>query len=310
MDNYTNNYADNFTGNRLDYYKPSGRAPAGGIVLTILLGIICGVILSAIYSVINYINPYVYLNVLLTFGFSILTGKILSFGIRKFQIRNIAVSIFISLVVFVIAYIAHWYFYLAVTLTDWETNSIFHFAIVAEYFGLLLQYPVDTLGLIHEINDAGWSLSGRSTGSGGLPIHGILLTIIWFLEAVILVFFIITTPLNVVRTPYSERQNRWMEKLPDRLIPFIQEPEAFKHALGINDFRALTLPLTEVELNLPSGDQRYASVSVYTDQADAYITVANTFLKVKKKKKQKSENVIVKHLRVPLGVLKDIGQQQ
>lgn len=55
--------------NPATHYEHSGKAPLGGILMTLVGGLVAGVVLGAIYGFLIYWNLFVYINALITLGF-------------------------------------------------------------------------------------------------------------------------------------------------------------------------------------------------------------------------------------------------
>lgn len=90
------------------HYQHSGKAPLGGVLLTLMGGITGGVILGAVYGFLIYWSPFVYVNAFITFGFGVglaaLVGALGAVG----KIRNTTVVTVVALIVALAAYYAHW----------------------------------------------------------------------------------------------------------------------------------------------------------------------------------------------------------
>ena len=46
------------------YYHPSGTAPIGGILTTVLIGVPAAFVIGGAYGAIAYYNPFIYINCL------------------------------------------------------------------------------------------------------------------------------------------------------------------------------------------------------------------------------------------------------
>ncbi|MDR2180005.1 MAG: hypothetical protein LBP21_06830 [Synergistaceae bacterium] len=297
---------------QLTCYRPSGIAPFGGVAATLVLGCASGVLLGAVYAFLNHHDPLVYLNLVLTLFLAYLIGWILSKGVRKFQVRNTLVAAVMGASVFAVTYFVHWFVYLATVLVDFETDSPYDIATIADVVLVLVQNPEDAWMLIQEFNREGvWTLTS-SSGTASDVIKGVPLTVIWIVEALILGYHAVKSPLEEAGKPYSERLGKWMEfKTLPTGIAFVENVENFKSAIARNDYSALTTLFSE-EANIPPQDRKtryrkYATVDLYPDPAEPYISVQNVTVKIKKKKEEVSTKNVIRYLKISPTVAQNIA---
>jgi hypothetical protein len=247
----------------------------------------------------------IYINILLAGIFGAALGWLLSACVRRFRIRSVAAAVIIAIVVFSAAYAVHWAFYISTVLVDFTDDfSSFDVKTIAEIAGSYLADPQDAIEMIVEINKNGvWSISGRSS-SGGTTVSGIALAAIWIAEAVFILYFVVKQPAEQAGKPYSERMDKWLDARElGAFVPFIEDKKAFQNALASGDFSALETPLPFQE----EGYTRYATVTLYSDPSEPYISVANTTVSVKKKKRDSSSSDVVKYLKISPSVAKNIS---
>jgi hypothetical protein len=109
------------------------------------------------------------------------------------------------------------------------------------------------------------------------------------------------------RKPYSERLGRWMTpRAMPAGIAFIDDVRRFKTAAAHNDYAALTTPLP-AEAEGEAGNLKYATVVLYDDPVDPYVSVDNVSIKVKRKKRNVATENIVKYLKIPPAVAQNIS---
>ncbi len=153
----------------LKKYKPSGRVnPVAPLVL--IAGLLLTLALSFLYAYLIKNNPFIYLSVFIYAGFVIGLAMITIFTISFGKIRNITVGILIGLVIGSTALYVSW----AVILPE----------IVGDMVSIrqLLSAPDQMWHLINFISRTGWySLFGTE-------IHGVLIWLIWGLEALGILF--------------------------------------------------------------------------------------------------------------------------
>ncbi|MDR1048159.1 MAG: hypothetical protein LBL51_00255 [Synergistaceae bacterium] len=292
---------DSFSTN-LNCYRPSGAFPPAGIA-AFFVGAAAGVLLAPVYAFANYHIPLVYLNVLLLWGFGLLLGWIVSWGVRKFHVRNPLAAAVMGVAVFAAAYSVHWFFYLATVLVDGMTDSPYDVEAIADFALALMKDPAEAWELLWALNEEGvWSLSGSSSSSN-LAVKGLELAAIWLGEALVLLFLAVKKPWEEAGKPYSERLDAWMEAkdLPVS-VAFVENREEFGRAVGRGDYSALTTPLP------PSEEVKYAKVRLYSDALDPCVSVENVSVTKKKKKETVSKKEVVRYLKISPTAASDISR--
>jgi hypothetical protein len=304
---------------QLTYYRPSGITPVPGAVATLVLSAVAGSLLGAVYAFVNHHDPWLYINVFLVVGFGFSLGWIVSLGVRKFRVRNVLVAAITGFLVFASAWITHWFFYVSTVIVDLNTDSSYDAATIVEMiveiaFGLMRD-PESMWEVILDLNREGlWSLAGSSGGDAGFAPQGIVLALLWGAEALVICYFSVKKPWNEASKPYSERLDRWMDPQTAPVpVAFIENVNDFKNAVSRNDYSALTTPLPS------AGDEenentKYATLDLYSDSFDSYVSVQNVSIKLKKKAKgrakKRKEDVtkkeIIRYLKIPSEVARTI----
>jgi hypothetical protein len=280
---------------RLAYYKPSGNAPLGGVIVTALVGTALGALAGALYGMVSYAVPFVYVNLLLAVFLGIGLGAVAAKCLTAFHIRNVKFAAAAGFVVFISAYVTHWFFYLAVYGISKLSEIPGVFEIARHFF----ENPGDAWDGVKSVNDIGWSVSG-SPGRGGTTVNGWLLWAVWAAEAALIGYLSLSASVRQARAPYSERRGMWMDavELPKHAA-FIENAAAFRESLSRGDYGALMTPLdTRSAPSEPSGE-KYAEVTIYPDSWDPYLSVSNITVKARKKKSDMSVENVVKYLKVP-----------
>ena len=292
---------DNFSSS-LNYYHPSGVFPLAGIA-ALFAGCAGGAVLGAVYAFVNHHMPLVYLNVLLLCGFGFSLGWLGSWGVRKSRVRSASAAVVMGAVIFLTAYVSHWFFYISTVLVDWETDSPYS---VMTVFNLALDFmrdPGESWEVIQGLNEEGvWSISklGSSSSRSRFEPKGLVLAAIWLIEALFLMYPAVKRTWEEACKPYSERQGEWMK--PQELpvpIAFIEDPEEFKKAVDRGDYSMLTA-------QLPPSDEdvlKFANVCLYSDALESYVSVKNVSV-TNKKKKETDE--VVRYLKISPQTAADI----
>jgi len=298
---------------QLTYYRPSGITPVPGAVATLVLSAVAGSLLGAVYAFVNHHDPWLYINVFLVVGFGFSLSWIVSLGVRKFRVRNVLVAAITGFLVFAAAWITHWFFYVSTVIVDLNTDSPYDAAAIVEIAFDLMRDPESTWELILELNREGlWSLAGSSGGE--LAPQGIVLALLWSAEALVLCYFSVKKPWDEASRPYSERLDRWMDpQTAPAPVAFIENVDDFKNAVSRNDYSALTTPLPSA-VDEENENTKYATLDLYSDSFDSYVSVQNVSIKLKKKAKgrakKRKEDVtkkeIIRYLKIPSEIARTI----
>ena len=193
-------------------YKHSGKAPVGGMLLTLVGGLIAGLVLSVIYSFLIFWIPFVYINFFVTFGFGLLIGVAVG-SIAKFgKIRNTGVVAMLALGVAIIAYYAHWVAWIEFAADTRITEP-----------GALWQF-LSTLATLGAWSIFGWTPTGFAMWA------------IWGVEAVMIVGLGTFSAMGIIDIPFCEDTGQWAkdEKLAVRFktVGDAASPESPMSLLG------------------------------------------------------------------------------
>jgi len=185
------------------HYQHSGKAPIGGVLLTLIGGLIAGALLGAIYGFLIFWSPFVYINAFITFGLGVaLATAVGSLG-KLGKMRNAAVLTVIALLIAIIAYFVHW--------VVW----------VERMTGTLLLQPDQMWAFLATINVLGpWSIFGWTP-------TGAALWAIWGIEALVIVGMGTVSAHGVIDIPYCEETKQWTTEsiLPERFVPLDGVPK-------------------------------------------------------------------------------------
>lgn len=232
------------------YYRHSGQAPFGGVLLTLAGGVATAVILGAIYGFLIFWIPFIYINFFVTFGFAlVLATAVGSLGMLG-KIRNMSVLTVVALLVVLVAYYVHW--------------SVWVGRMVEEQ----VTAPAELWAFVTTINMIGpWSIFGWTP-------NGFSLWFIWLLEAVMIFGIGIIAARSVIDVPYCEVTRQWTTEsiLPDHFMPIeasasIESPLALMRAL--QPVSESPNAYTEVSIATADGsDLRCVSVASVTIEQD------------------------------------------
>lgn len=175
---------------RVDYYRPSGRAPLWGALLALIVAAISATALGAVYGYATAKIPFVYLNFVLTLGFGISLGFLVGLGTHLGKVRSTALSLFIAVCAALYSQYAQWavWFY------------------VSGRSATLAIEPFQLWQRLVEVNGQGaWHL-------GSWRPLDLWLWIVWGLESATVVICAVLLPtLTTATTPFCERCRRWID---------------------------------------------------------------------------------------------------
>ncbi|MEM6722947.1 MAG: hypothetical protein AAF598_02855 [Bacteroidota bacterium] len=266
------------------HYQESGRINIGRLGLGLLILILACLVLGYVYSMLIHFIPLIYFTFFVTVGFGISLAFCFKFTMHLIKNRNEATRYILVLATLFFATYFQWVGFVASVILEGYPNPI-------EYLNstMLFLNPVGLFALIGEINTYGtWGI-----GSAGTPINGAILAIIWLAEIIIIGFPLVMAALNYEVNPYSEKLNKWYDKLTIN-----------------DDFEAVTTTKT-VESNLnegvleallalkPGNAFRHSKVHLHflEGEDDQYLSIDRVYIETGKNDKVNT-TPIVKNYRI------------
>ncbi len=262
------------------YYKPSGKFTPTSLLLFAITSIIALPVLALLYSYCIWYIPFVYINFLITIGFGLGTGLLISnLAIKIGKVRNPMIGFLLGAIGGGIALYFNWAIWVDLVINSSETYGNSRIGVTVstieflQVFSLASQ-PGVLLEFIKEIGTYGtWGLKGN-TVSGGF------LYFIWIVEALITIGVAAILPWYKARTPFCELGNCWFteKELPafewiDNPAEVVKDLEAEKPAL----FSGLTV-IDDPEV------EGHSIFTVYTSGfGKAYLSIDNKTAKKNKK---------------------------
>lgn len=154
------------------YYQPSGRVPFLGPVVAVVIGGILIAVFALLYAAALVYNPSAYLGIALPIFYGAAAGGVVSALGRRFKIRNATVLAGLGTAMAMGGYLLSW--------IPWVWITLCHLGSEVDVIAVL--YPpslLDILGLLYE--NGAWSI-----GSSGGAVSGLMLALVWLLEAIII----------------------------------------------------------------------------------------------------------------------------
>lgn len=250
-------------------YKAQNNSNPIYTLMGFLFIFIISIFLGWLYSLTNLI-PIIYLNFLPTIGLGLAIALSIQTAGKLFKITTRKMRFYLTIFSLIIVYYSHWVAFILFIVT----GSIPNLMEFINYFF----YPQNFFSTIAEINKIGaWSFGTMNT-----PVNGMILTIVWIIEALIIFFIAIRYTLIFPENPFSEKFNKWYTKLTldydfdsfyteEKIIANLKEQ-------GI-----------ELILNTEKGlAYKHSKVSIFylKNEENQYLSIDNIFIEVRNKSKR------------------------
>ena len=262
------------------FYSHSGKFGVQGPLLAIVAAFVLGYPLGIAYAYLVRWIPFIYLNFLVTAGYSIAFGFLTALLMKFGKVRSGPAALATGLVVGFVALYGNWngYLFMLVKGAAWlfDPGQIF------SAMKILLK-------------EGAWSI-GRSSST---PVTGLPLAVVWLVEAGIIVGVTALMSYGAVgKTPFCETHGCWLdeEKTWDKLDAFTRPDHLAAFQNGD------IAPLEEALPRVPASG-RFARLTLkHSSKCDDFcaFSIANVTLTVDKDGKQVEEvDEVLTNLWVP-----------
>ncbi len=290
-------------------YQPSGKFSLRTFPIW-LAGILATVGLAYIYQ--NFLRwiPWIYVNVLLTAAMGLVLGWVAAQVVRLGSVRSRFLAIVIGLSLVGCGVGAKYFFQyrgmLRAATTEWMRQQNLPAAQRAE-----VQWAIaEDLTFARHLQfraDQGWNI-GRG-GRRGAPIQGVLVYLIWAIEAGVIGYFALRMPYRQAGEPFSESRDTWASESELVMTLPITEPamvEKILAATRIDDLLDLPIPKTD-ESN------QFAMYTVHSipgdEMEDAYLSVnLATWIVNNQGEPQKTEKPLVRYAILPVALRRQLAE--
>lgn len=240
------------------YYKPSGKVNSISILYLLLAIFIAIPILDFIYTYAILYIPIIYLNFLCVAGVAFALGFIANFVIGMGKVRNILVAILFGLLVGIAGLYVSWIIWLS---HHFETP---YMTFVTDFEAL-----INAVGYANQ--QGTWGI-GRSGGS----VDGVMLTIVWIIEAIAMVGFPVFFAYSKAGEPFIENDDSWAEVTAIGPFEFITNKEKLKQQLETKNYE----PVVNMPIATSETDASHSIFNLYhaENRAQAkefYLSVSN-----------------------------------
>lgn len=193
-------------------YRHSGKFGAHGPLLALAFAMVAGFPLGYAYAYLTQWIPFIYFNVIATFGYGVVFGVVCGKLMKYALVRNNAIALLTGFAAGLIVLYLAW---------NGHVHSTFQDAPI-------FCSPREIYYAAQQLYEHGsWGLHSDA------PLTGVLLGIVWLVEAGIIVGFCTLVSYNVVaEVPFCETTGCWLDqtKRIDTLAPFTDSAQlaAFK----------------------------------------------------------------------------------
>lgn len=231
-------------------YRHSGKFGLSGVPLTLLTAGAIGFPLGFVYAYLIKWIPFIYLNFLATAGYGFLLGLVTGQVMKFTKVRNTPIAAICGLLAGGVGLYFAW---------NGHLHAVFKDAPV-------LWAPAELwAGLEQLYEDGSWSLRG------GGNVTGIILGIVWAVEAIIIIGLAIFVPLGLISgTPFCEQTQCWLDE--EKKISTL---EAFTDPAHLAAFRAADLaPLSQAKPRAPSSSTFARLTLKHSPRCEQFCTVS------------------------------------
>ncbi|MFC5044464.1 hypothetical protein ACFSTE_14925 [Aquimarina hainanensis] len=266
------------------YYKPSGKFSILSILYFLILSVTAFPILGVIYAYcIRYI-PFVYINFLIAAGFGFGLGLLINIVvINKGKNRNPGVSAVLGTLGGAVALYVHWAVWVQLVIADGTPD-----AGMGQLFTLVTD-PGMLGEWIAKINEVGtWGIRNNA-------VHGTFLSVIWGIEALIVIGISTLISFPRAKQPFCEQDGVWFEETVLPTLNYIGDAPKMVAELEkgtVTAFDEISLAATE--------EKDHSVITVYASKrGDCYVTVLNKKAKITDKGKiEHTDEAVVSYIRL------------
>lgn len=258
-------------------YRSSGKAPAAGVVLFVVLGLLCCTILEAVYVYLMGFLTNLFLRLLTLCAVLVLSGMSLTLGMRLGKLRNPRLVRILSASILAISYYAGRCVYVSMAQSFFTSGS-------AEVLSSVLNLEVPYNSWIRLIF-APWTLI-KALGNilpyglisvNGFAIKGVLLLLIWIIECALLILVPFFIAAYYASRPYDEDLEVWYFKKEEWPVTYVPNYREVRSQMRRGNCAALLSALEEVKGYHMKGQESYAIIEFYMhgEFVGPYITLTN-----------------------------------
>lgn len=275
------------------YYKPSGKFNPLAFLYFAVIALVILPLLGLLYAYAIWYIPFIYINFIIAAAFGFAIALAISHGVVKYgKVRNVPLTIGLSVLAGIIALYFHYAVWVDLVINAGESygNSRLGVTVsnikLVQTFNLALNPSVlfEYIGLINESGT--WGIKNST-------VSGLLLSIIWIVEAVIIIGIATFLPMGFAKAPFCELGNEWFKEKVLPAFKYIENrPELIKNLEAANPEAFKDLELTN---NI---DDSHSVFSLYSsNHNENYLSITNKFATVSKKDEiEFDDNDLIKYI--------------
>ena len=223
--------------------------------------------LGIIYGIGTGLCPFIYINALITWGYGTVLGITLGKVAKSMKFPNTTIGSMLTAGIGIFG-----------TYTAW-IGWIFY----ASNWEAIAWHPADVAAIMKQLAaEGGWSIFSFTP-------KGIVLYLIWLLEAGIIIFFTRSKYLESVSLPYCEHCQQWAEKFSVYLpLKQIQDGDSVRASLEAEGYQALD----DLQIDAEATDQFGQASLFQCERCDNLnvLTLSNVKVTVDKEGNANTEN--------------------
>ena len=231
-------------------YRHSGKFGLSGILLALAVAGAVGFPLGFVYAYAIKWIPFIYLNVLLTAGYGFVLGFVTAQVMKFSKARNVAIAALCGLLGGGVGLYLAW---------NGHMHSVFKDAPV-------FWQPAALWAGVEQLYEQGsWSFRGNDN------VTGIVLGIVWAVEALIILGLSVMVPFGIVSsTPFCEQTQCWLDE--EKKISTL---EAFTDPAHLAAFQAFDLaPLSQAKPRAAGSDTFARLTLKHSPRCEQFCTVS------------------------------------
>lgn len=261
------------------YYKPSGKFSLTSLLLLASIGIIIFPLLGLLYAYAIWYIPFIYINFLIAAALGFAIGFVVDKTVIRFgKVRNSKLGSFLGILAGLITLYFHWSVWVDLVINAGQQYGSSQIGVTVSNIQVLQVFtlasnPTLLFELIGQINQTG------TWGFKSIPVSGFFLSIIWVIEALIIIIIPTFMAWIASKKPFCETNNAWFKE--EILSPFDFITDKQKVVTGIiNDDRNV---FDNLNKNTNSNNNHSIFTLYSSENTEYYLTINNKIAKINEK---------------------------
>ncbi len=204
------------------YYTPSGKVSPMSYIYFILVALIALPILGLIYAYAIWYIPFIYINFIIAGCFGLGVGFLINFVVVKLgKVRSKMWAMIFGILAAFIALYFHWVSWVDLVINAGESDGSQMIVTSNVQFGQIFSLamnPGALFSIIGEINEFG------TWGFKNTAVSGTFLTIIWIIEALIIIVAAFLLSSGAADEPFCEENQKWFDRKDLAPFAFVLNP--------------------------------------------------------------------------------------